>query len=148
MSVGRRASRAGGSDARQPTRAACAPGPWSDIPIMTGLEGLLAILIVALMPVALVFISRYYALREKELSVRADGELRRLDRMAEEKRLLEARVEAIEAIVCTVEFDLDQRIHGLEPRPPTRRALQAAEPSADPRPGPEARRSGRHLDTV
>lgn len=90
---------------------------------MSGLEGLIAILIVALMPVALVFISRHYALREKQLSLRCEGEGRRLEELLESKRLLEARLEALETIVCGVEFDLDQRLQRLGRTAPARRAL-------------------------
>ncbi len=89
---------------------------------MTGFEGLIAILIVTLMPVALVFISRYYALREKQLTARSDADARRIDELTEGRRLLEARVEALESIVCNVEFDLDQRLRRL-PRAAARRAL-------------------------
>ena len=99
---------------------------------MTGFEGLLAILIVALMPVALVFISRHYALREKQLTTRAEGEGRKIEELVEARRLLEARMEALESIVCTVEFDLDQRLHRLGARPPARRALPAPRPRPEP----------------
>src|SRR5262245_41329373 len=88
-----------------------APRPRPDILGLTGFEGLLAIVIVALMPVALVFISRHYALREKQLTARADVEGRKIEELMEARRLLEARMEAVESIVCTVEFDLDQRLH-------------------------------------
>jgi phage shock protein B len=101
-----------------------------DVPIVSGFEGLLAILIVALMPVALVFISRFYALREKELMLRAEGDTRRIDQLAEARRQLEQRVETLEAIVCNAEFELDQRLDRLGALPAvagplSRRALPA-----------------------
>ena len=86
---------------------------------MSGLEGLFAILIVALMPVALVFVTRYYALREKELFLRTDADTVRLQQLIEDKRHLEARIENLESIVCTIDFDLDQRLHGLTTGFPT-----------------------------
>lgn len=79
---------------------------------MTGIEGLLAILIVVLMPVALVVVTRHYAFREKELALRGEVDARRLKQLLDEKRALEARVENLESIVCTVEFEIDQRLHG------------------------------------
>lgn len=85
---------------------------------MSGLEGLFAIVIVALMPVALVFITRYYALREKELASRSDADCRRLELLAEEKAALELRVENLESIICTADFELERRLLLLDqPRP-------------------------------
>ncbi len=95
---------------------------------MDGIEALVAI-VFAMVPVAMRFIARYYRLREKELMLRAEGAPRRLEQLAEEKRQLEERVANLESIICSVDFELNRRLHRLatSAAPP---ALLAA-PAAD-----------------
>jgi hypothetical protein len=78
---------------------------------MDGLEALVAI-VIALVPIALRFLTRFYRLREKELMLRIQGEPARIEQLLDERRALEARVEALESIVCSAEFDFDQRLRG------------------------------------
>lgn len=117
---------------------------------MTGIEGLLAILIVVLMPVVLVIVTRHYAFREKELALRGEVDARRLKQLVEEKQQLEARIENLESIVCTVEFELDQRLHGLCEAPPAmlseaaRAAVPAGRSRALPQRGSWGRRRARN----
>lgn len=111
---------------------------------MSGLEGLFAIVIVALMPVALVFITRYYALREKELMTRSESNDRRLEQLLEDRLRLEARVENLESIICTADFELDQRLQRLSPPAPRsgpRALLSSTAVKLRRRPGSGSRRS-------
>ena len=75
------------------------------------MEGVLALL----MPVLIVFIVSHYRFRSKELALRekqtADPKL--LAAAAEEKKQLEARLQNLEAIVCSVDFELNQRLNRL-----------------------------------
>jgi hypothetical protein len=90
---------------------------------MDGLEALVLI-VFAMVPVTLRFIARYYRLREKELRALGTNGLRELERLRAEKRALEERVETLESIVCTVDFDLERRLHRAAAGPT--RALEAA----------------------
>jgi hypothetical protein len=98
---------------------------------MDGMEALVAI-VFAMVPIAMRFIARYYRLREKQLMLLGEPSPRRIERLVEEKRLLEQRVENLESIICSVDYELNRRLHRLAsaaapPRiPPTAGGLAAA----------------------
>jgi hypothetical protein len=110
---------------------------------MDGVEALVLI-IFAMVPVSLRFIARFYRLKEKELMLRAEGDPARIAELLDEKRRLETRIENLETIVCSADFELAERLHQLggPPPPPAPPALPAARPRTQRRsrrPRPEAR---------
>ena len=72
------------------------------------MEGLIALL----MPVMIVFIVTYYRYRAKELDAKK-GEPKLLEAAVKERKLLEARIENLESIVTSVDFELNQRLNRL-----------------------------------
>ena len=72
------------------------------------MEGMFAIL----MPVMIVFIVTYYRFRAKELDAKK-GEPKLLEAAVKERKLLEARIENLESIVTSVDFELNQRLNRL-----------------------------------
>ena len=95
---------------------------------MTGLEGLIAIACFALMPVALVFISRYFNLRERQLQRAESLDPAKLQELLTARLELGARVENLEAIVCSADFEVNRRLHALAVRPAPAAPLLAARP--------------------
>jgi eukaryotic-like serine/threonine-protein kinase len=83
------------------------------------MEGVLAILMVFGMPVAIVFIVKYFKALEKGLigpKARAHlppAERQQLEALARERQLLEARVQNLETIVCSVDLELNARLNRL-----------------------------------
>jgi serine/threonine-protein kinase len=75
------------------------------------MEGLFAVLL----PAAIVFIVFHYRYRTRELELRAKqaADPKLLEKAAEEKKQLEARIQNLEAIVCSVDFELNQRLNRL-----------------------------------
>jgi eukaryotic-like serine/threonine-protein kinase len=72
-------------------------------------EGVIAIL----MPVMIVFIVTYYRFRAKQLALEEKKEPNRklLEAADKEKKALEARIQNLESIVCSVDFELNQRMN-------------------------------------
>jgi hypothetical protein len=73
---------------------------------------------VFMMPVMIVFIIKYFRFREKELALRERQEQKLLgpgdrEREDKERKQLEARIQNLESIVCSVDFELNQRISRL-----------------------------------
>ncbi len=83
--------------------------------IFAHMEGVFAILMTFGMPIAIVLIVKHYRYREKELALREKqaAEPKRLEAAEKEKRLLEQRVQNLESIVCSVDFELNQRLNRL-----------------------------------
>src|SRR5262245_55943736 len=84
---------------------------WEIVPIMFSIFG---------MPVAIVAIRSHYKALEKGLIGRrgARGELsleekRQLEELKQEKKQLEARVQNLESIVCSVDLELNARLNRL-----------------------------------
>jgi eukaryotic-like serine/threonine-protein kinase len=76
--------------------------------------GTVSVFMVFGMPVAIVFISKYFKFREKELALRErQGEPRLLAASDKEKKQLEARIQNLESIVCSVDFELNQKLNRL-----------------------------------
>ena len=108
-------------------------------------EGILAILLIFGMPVFLYWLRRHYNAMEKGL-LKPAGEPRRIEELEKEKKLLAERVANLESIVCSVEFDLNQRLDrltidagppsALRPPPPPAPALPAARQPAVPAASP------------
>ncbi|HEY3358082.1 MAG TPA: serine/threonine-protein kinase [Polyangia bacterium] len=117
------------------------------------MEGIIAILAVFGMPVAIVFIVKYFKALEKGLigpKARAAGlaapERQQIEGLLRERQLLEARVQNLETIVCSVDLELNGRLNrlaaeqsrmGLLPAPARAAAngAAAAAPAASPVPG-------------
>jgi serine/threonine-protein kinase len=78
-------------------------------------EPIIAILSVFGMPAVIVFIVSYFRFRTKQLALeeaRARSESPKLLAAAnEEKKALEARIQNLESIVCSVDFELNQRLN-------------------------------------
>jgi hypothetical protein len=77
---------------------------------------IIAMLSVFGMPVAIVFVNRYFKFKELELERGLGG--RREEKLLEsggagsnERKLLEARLQNLETIVCSVDFELNQRLN-------------------------------------
>src|SRR5581483_6421629 len=84
------------------------------------------------LPVAIVFIRSYYSFRLKQLE--KEGGPRQLEASEEEKRErkeLEARIQNLESIVCSVDFELNQRLNRLAAQSSQLLPLPAG---AEPRP--------------
>jgi serine/threonine-protein kinase len=79
------------------------------------MEGALAIIFTFGMPIAIVYIVKYYKYREKELALRErqGASYKQLEAAEKEKKQLEQRVQNLESIVCSVDFELNQRLNRL-----------------------------------
>lgn len=71
------------------------------------------------LPVSIVFISKYYSFRTKQLEhadrrqLRGRESDRERDESEKERAALEARIQNLESIVCSVDFELNQRLNRL-----------------------------------
>jgi hypothetical protein len=80
---------------------------------------IVGILAVFGMPVAIVFISKYFKALEKGLiGPRARGQLdeaaqKKIEALLKERALLEGRVQNLESIVCSVDMELNARLNRL-----------------------------------
>jgi serine/threonine-protein kinase len=79
------------------------------------MEGVIAILAVFGMPVLIVFIRAHFKHQADLLQVRAKegGDPKRLATASEERKALEARIQNLESIVCSVDFELNQKLNRL-----------------------------------
>jgi serine/threonine-protein kinase len=91
------------------------------------MEGVLALL----MPVLIVLIVTHYRFRTKQLAapVRDDADPKRLAAAESEKKALEARIQNLESIVCSVDFELNQRLNRVLADQSMKVALPAALPT-------------------
>jgi len=81
---------------------------------MHDLEGIIAILACFGAPITLVLGVMYLRLRGKQLALgAAPGNPHALEEALRDKRLLEARIQNLETIVCSVDFELNQRLNRL-----------------------------------
>ncbi|MEP7126445.1 MAG: serine/threonine-protein kinase [Byssovorax sp.] len=76
---------------------------------------MVAMLCVFGMPVAIVFVNRYFRFKERELErglgSGGRGDEKQLESGNKERKLLEARLQNLETIVCSVDFELNQRLN-------------------------------------
>src|SRR5262249_22701954 len=72
-----------------------------------GMEGVLALL----MPVFIVFIVTYYRFRTKQLAAGERSDPKLPEASEKERKALEARIQNLESIVCSVDFELNQRLN-------------------------------------
>jgi serine/threonine-protein kinase len=88
-------------------------------------------------PVAIVGIVSYFRYKTRQLTQGSSPQKQKeLEDLQKEKKLLEARVQNLESIVCSVDFELNQRLNRLAahqsalgllpPHPPTHQKSQAA----------------------
>ncbi len=70
------------------------------------------IFIVCVMPVSIVGITQYFRFKRDQLKVRFGGD-KALETSEKERKQLEARVQNLESIVCSVDFELNQRLNRL-----------------------------------
>ena len=101
------------------------------------MEGLVALL----MPVAIVGIVSYFRFRTKQLAAgHSPGSSKELDELRADRKQLEARVQNLESIICSVDFDAIERFAKLEtaakrqlaapaPSEPITESLRAAKPA-------------------
>ena len=77
------------------------------------MEGIFAILAVFGMPVLLVYVIKYFRFREKQLEASRGQDPQLLKALEQERKLLEERVQNLESIVCSVDFELNARLNRL-----------------------------------
>src|SRR5437762_6125106 len=83
----------------------------------------------------IVWVRAHYRALERGVTDRkllgAGDEQKRIAGLEDEKRLLESRVQNLESIVCSVDFELNQRLNRLvvEAGPPAQLAAQGPTPS-------------------
>jgi serine/threonine-protein kinase len=111
------------------------------------MEGIVAIIVVFGTPVAIVYTVMSFRYRNRRLALeeKQAADPKKLEAAEKEKKLLEQRVQNLESIVCSVDFELNQRLNRLASQASlmgralpegAARALPPAPPSAnDPRPG-------------
>jgi hypothetical protein len=116
------------------------------------LTGLIAVIGAFSIGPAIVYLRSRHKLEERklELEARGGGSNKETKQLAEENKLLRERVENLESIVCSVDFELNQKLAkvideqrslmlpaGVSP-PPVARAASASDghPSASPSPSP------------
>lgn len=80
---------------------------------MSALIPIVAILSVFGSPALIVWIVMHYRFRSKELAAGGAGDSKRVKQLETEKRALESRIENLESIVCSVDFELTQRLNRL-----------------------------------
>jgi serine/threonine-protein kinase len=66
-----------------------------------------------MMPVMIVFIVKYFRFREKQLEAGRGQDPRLLEQLERERKMLEERVQNLESIVCSVDFELNARLNRL-----------------------------------
>ena len=106
------------------------------------MEGMFAVFMVFGMPVFIVAVLQYFkAVREGKMGPLVKANLKELDTVREERKRLEERVQNLESIVCSVDFELNQRLNKLLvqksatfDQPPA--ALVASASPASPAEGP------------
>ena len=76
-------------------------------------DGSMVVFIVFGMPVAIVGIVSYFRYKTRQLMQGTPQEKKELQDLQKEKKLLEARVQNLESIVCSVDFELNQRLNRL-----------------------------------
>src|SRR5437016_12694602 len=64
-------------------------------------------------PVAIVGLVSYFRYKTRQLMQGSPQSKKELEDLAREKKLLEARVQNLESIVCSVDFELNQRLNRL-----------------------------------
>jgi hypothetical protein len=91
--------------------APCRPA-WDRVRVRV-MEGLIGVLGAFAMPVLLVFIIKYFRFREKQLEAGRGHDPQLLKALEQERKLLEERVQNLESIVCSVDFELNARLNRL-----------------------------------
>jgi serine/threonine-protein kinase len=76
-------------------------------------DGASVVMIVFGMPVAIVGIVSYFRYKTRQLMAAKPEEQKELEGLKKERKLLEARVQNLESIVCSVDFELNQRLNRL-----------------------------------
>jgi len=92
------------------------------------MEGVIALL----MPVMIVWIVSHYRHRTKMLAQARPPDAQALEAAAKEKKLLEARIQNLESIVCSVDHELNQRLNRLAAGASAAGAAPALPSSAEP----------------
>jgi serine/threonine-protein kinase len=90
------------------------------------MEGVLALL----MPVLIVFTVTYFRFRTRQLEAGNRVDPKKLEAAEKEKKQLEARIQNLESIVCSVDFELNQRLNRLAAEHST--AMRALPPGPAP----------------
>jgi serine/threonine-protein kinase len=89
--------------------------------------GAFAIVMVFGMPVMIVGLSKYYKHKQLELEARSrGGDPKELESLKAERKQLEARVQNLESIVCSVDLELNQRLNQLAAHQSAAQRLLAA----------------------
>ena len=103
------------------------------------MEGIFGILGVFGMPVLIVFIVSFFRYRTRQLALEEARDKRDAPKLlaaaASEKKALEARIENLESIVCSVDYELNQRLNRVLAEKPVISRGHAAGALAAPSPG-------------
>src|SRR5215470_4726392 len=77
------------------------------------MEDIIAIIMSLGMPVFIVAIVSHYRYRTKELAAKSQGGVnpKLLEASEKERKALEARIQNLESIVCSVDFELNQKLN-------------------------------------
>src|SRR5215470_1108785 len=76
------------------------------------MEDIIAIVMSLGMPVFIVAIVSHYRYRSKELAAKSHGaDPKLLEASEKERKALEARIQNLESIVCSVDFELNQKLN-------------------------------------
>ncbi|MSP62618.1 MAG: hypothetical protein EXR72_20265 [Myxococcales bacterium] len=88
------------------------------------MEDILVPISLFMMPVLIVAVVQYFkAVRDGKLGPMAKGNTRELEGLREERKLLEARVQNLESVVCSVDLELNTRMNKMLARESAIRAL-------------------------
>jgi eukaryotic-like serine/threonine-protein kinase len=94
-------------------------------------DGPAVVMIVFGTPVAIVGLVSYFRYKTRQLTQGSPKDKQQLEALDKEKKLLEARVQNLESIVCSVDFELNQRLNRLAAQQSAIGLLPPAQKSAD-----------------
>jgi len=76
-------------------------------------DGFVAIMIAGVMPATIVTVVSYFRYKTRQLAAHSRGEQKQLEDLRVERKQLEARVQNLESIVCSVDLELNARLNRL-----------------------------------
>jgi serine/threonine-protein kinase len=94
-------------------------------------EGAWVVMIVFGTPVSIVGLVSYFRYKTRQLTAGTPKDKKELEELHKEKKLLEARVQNLESIVCSVDFELNQRLNRLAAQQSAIGLLPPAEKSGE-----------------
>jgi eukaryotic-like serine/threonine-protein kinase len=92
-------------------------------------DGFVAVMIAGVMPATIVTVVSYFRYKTKQLAASSKVDQKELEGLREERKQLEARVQNLESIVCSVDLELNARLNRLAAQ---QSALGLLPPAAPP----------------